>query len=210
MVEPFKELANIGTLLSAIASTANVVVVAIIGFVAYRRFKRYEEKQYQSQARASLRPTLEVKVLRSENAGECVFGLTVAIENLGKITALIDTDESDFVLEQLDKTFYDPNDLLEEKDGKRYFKPFSRLKTRFAGLRVQLTEDRRICKVEPGTMMSFSNCAPALRGIYRVSVELALTEEGTTEFINVTGAKLSPGERIVWAASTISDTREGA
>jgi hypothetical protein len=208
MIEPFKELANIGTFLSALASIANVVVLAIIGVVAYLRFKRYEERQYQSQARASLNLDLEVQVLRADNDEECVFGLTVMIENLGKVTALIDLNESNFVVEQLSQSFYDPNDLLEEKDGKAYLKPFSRLQTQFSLWKVKLAEDRYVCEVEPGAKTSFSNCTPALRSIYRVSVELALTEEGTKEFTKITGNKLSDGERAVWTRSSICDARK--
>ncbi len=210
MIEPYKELANIGTFLSALASLLSVLVVAIVALIAYRRFTRYEEKQFKSQIRASLNPTLKVAVLAGQNPGECVLGMTVKIQNLGKVTALVDLEESDFLLEQLGNTLYDPNDLLEERDGKKYVKPFSRLSTQFASYRVRMAEGRKVCEVEPGTTISFSNCAPSLRGIYRVSAELAITKDDTIEFMRATGINLSSGERAVWTVSTICDARESA
>jgi hypothetical protein len=211
MLEPYVDIRNLGTFLSALASIANVIVIAVVAVMAKQKFRQYEQQQAISQNRQSLNPTLSIEKLPGERAAETILALVVKLENLGKVVAQINLEESNFIIEQLHQTEYDPADLIEEKEGKKYLKPTTRLRTVFAPFRIRLGEGQGICEVGPGAVLSFASCVPVLAGIYRLSAELALTEDATREFTSSSGMPLPMGQKhAYWIVSSIVDCRASA
>lgn len=201
-IEEFAQLTQgIGDIFTMVAATVG-------GVWAYLKFEKYEKRWLAADTESAIEVKLEVKVLPAENPSECVLAFTAVINNNGKVNSYVDLDKSWFVVETI--TGMIPTEkakVVNIHDNKPVYADNSLLSISTKPILVKM-ENSNLWVVRIGTSMSQSSVCIMKKGLFRVSVEFAVSSRDKKVFEGQTQAKVPPAQRIVWSSSTIVDGRD--
>jgi hypothetical protein len=96
--------------------------------------------------------------------------------------------------------------IVKSPDGKSYYAENSLLSISTKPLLIKM-ENSKLWVIRIGTSMSQSSVCIIERGLYRVSVEFAVSTRDKMVFEGETQEKVPSAQRIVWSSSTIVDGR---